>query len=98
MENISASFLRQRRPATIAAKFRRLPGEAFARRVWELVLFTAAFLLLNYALVWIARGLARLGALAEAHKQKAFVSVVRNLVLVPLGLVYLVELLLQKIY
>ncbi|HEX3470915.1 MAG TPA: hypothetical protein VHT28_06985 [Silvibacterium sp.] len=66
--------------------------------LWELVLFTAAFLLLNYALVWIARGLARLGAMGEAHKQKAFVSVVRNLVLVPLGLVYLVELLLEKIY
>jgi hypothetical protein len=66
--------------------------------LWELVLFAAAFLLLNYALVWTARGLARLGALREVDRQRAFVSVLRNLVLVPLALIYLVELLQQKFY
>jgi hypothetical protein len=66
--------------------------------LWELVMFAAAFLLLNYTLVLLARGLARLGALREANQKKAFVAVLRNLVLVPLGLIYLVELLQQKIY
>jgi hypothetical protein len=66
--------------------------------LWELTLFAAAFLLLNYALVWMARGLARLDTLREADRQRAFVSVVRNLVLVPLALIYLVELLQQKFY
>ena len=66
--------------------------------LWELALFAAAFLLLNYALIWTARGLARLGALREADTQRAFVSVMRNLVLAPLALIYLVELLQQKFY
>ena len=66
--------------------------------LWELVLFAAAFLLLNYALVLMARGLARLNALRDAERQRAFVSVLRNLVLVPLALIYLVELLQQKFY
>jgi hypothetical protein len=66
--------------------------------LWELFLFAAAFLLLNYALLWMGRGLTRLGALREADRQKAFGSVLRNLVLVPLALIYLVELLQQKFY
>ncbi len=66
--------------------------------LWELALFAAAFLLLNYALVWAGRVLARLGTLREPDRQKAFVSVLRNLVLVPLALIYLVELAQQKFY
>jgi len=66
--------------------------------LWELVLFAAAFLLLNYALVWTGRGVARLGALRAADRQRAFVSVLRNLVLAPLALIYLVELAQQKFY
>jgi hypothetical protein len=73
-------------------------GQHLHAVLWELALFAAGFLLLNYLLVLMARGLARLGALREANQKKAFVSVLRNLVLVPLALIYLVELLQLKIY
>jgi hypothetical protein len=67
--------------------------------LWELVFFAASFLLLNFALVRTAKGLARQGgALHKAVRQKAFASALRNLVLAPLALIYLVELLQQKFY
>jgi hypothetical protein len=66
--------------------------------LWELVLFAAAFLLLNYLVVLLSRALFRADAQGAGNRRKAFVSVLRNLVLVPLGLIYLVELLQLKVY
>ena len=66
--------------------------------LWELAIFAVTFLLLNYLLVVASRGLARRGALREARHRKAFVSVLRNLVLAPLALIYLVELLQLRVY
>jgi len=63
--------------------------------LWELAFFAAAFLLLNYLLVLASRRLFRSD---EGNRRKAFVSVLRNLVLVPLALIYLVELLALKVY
>lgn len=73
-------------------------GQQLHVLLWELALFAATFLLLNYVLVLVARLLGRLGALRSADGQAAFVSVLRNLVLVPLALIYLVVLLQQKFY
>jgi hypothetical protein len=59
----------------------------------ELLFFAAAFLLLNFILVLIVRGLAKISAALQSPiRQKALVSVLRNLLLVPLGLIYLVEI------
>ena len=66
--------------------------------LWELAFLAAAFLLLNYLLVLASRGLNRRGTLRTENARKAFVSVLRNLVLIPVALIYLVELLQSKIY
>ena len=66
--------------------------------LWELCLFAAAFLLLNYLLVLMSRALLPPDVGGIKNRRKAFVSVLRNLVLVPLGLIYLVELLQLKVY
>jgi len=66
--------------------------------LWELAFFAAAFLLLNYLLVLASRGLSHMGMLQRKNARKAFVSVLRNLVLIPLALIYLVELLQSKVY
>ncbi len=66
--------------------------------LWELALLAATLLLLNYLLVLAARGLSRAGMLRRKNAQKAFVSVLRNLVLVPLALIYLVEMFQSKVY
>ncbi len=59
----------------------------------ELLFFVAAFLLLNFILVLVVRGLAKvIAALRSPIRQKALVSVLRNLLLVPLSLIYLVEI------
>ena len=66
--------------------------------LWELFFFAAAFLLLNYLLVLASRALLRPDVQTPRNRRKAFVSVLRNLILVPLGLIYLVELLAMKVY
>ena len=66
--------------------------------LWELFFFAAAFLLLNYALVLISRALLPPDVSGTRNRRKAFVSVLRNLVLVPLALIYLVVLLQLKVY
>lgn len=66
--------------------------------LWELFFFAAAFLLLNYLLVLLSRALLPPDVLRTRSRRKAFVSVLRNLVLVPLALIYLVELLQLKVY
>lgn len=73
-------------------------GQHLHAVLWELVLFAAAFLLLNYLLVLMSRALLRPDVLRAKSRRKAFVSVLRNLVLVPLALIYLVELLQSKVY
>jgi hypothetical protein len=66
--------------------------------LWELFFFAAAFLLLNYLLVLASRATVPPDPPAQRNRRKAFVSVLRNLVLVPLALIYLVELLALKVY
>jgi hypothetical protein len=66
--------------------------------LWELFFFAAAFLLLNYLLVLMSRALIPADVLRTRDRRKAFVSVLRNLVLAPLALIYLVELLQLKVY
>ena len=66
--------------------------------LWELFFFVTAFLLLNYLLVLMSRALIHPDILRPRDRRKAFVSVLRNLVLVPLALIYLVELLQFKAY
>ena len=66
--------------------------------LWELFFFAAAFLLLNYLLVLMSRALLSPDVPPTRNRRKAFVSVLRNLVLVPLSLIYLVELLQLKVY
>jgi hypothetical protein len=56
--------------------------------VWELVFFFAAFLLLQLAI----RGVVNSGGRLDGLRRKALVSVLRNLLLVPVALIYLVEL------
>jgi len=68
-------------------------GDHLHAVLWELFFFAAAFLLLNYLLVLASRAL-----LPPGNKRKAFVSVLRNLVLVPLALIYLVQILQLKVY
>ncbi len=64
--------------------------------VWELVLYLAAFFLLNMLLRLVMRLLAQMIALlGDVETRKAYVAIVRNLVLVPLALIYLVEMLRQ---
>jgi len=63
--------------------------------LWELFFFAAAFLLLNDLLVRASRTLFQP---EPPNRRKAFVSALRNLVLVPLALIYLVELLQLKVY
>lgn len=59
----------------------------------ELFFFVAAFLLLNFLLVLVVRVLAKIvAALRSPLRQKALVSVLRNLLLMPLALIYLVEI------
>jgi hypothetical protein len=66
--------------------------------LWELFFFAAAFLLLNYLLVLMSRALLPPDVGGIRNRRTAFVSVLRNLVLVPLGLIYLVVLLQLKVY
>jgi hypothetical protein len=66
--------------------------------LWELLFFLAAFLLLNYLLVLASRALIPLNVQRAPNRRKAFVSVLRNLILVPLALIYLVQLLQLKVY
>jgi hypothetical protein len=66
--------------------------------LWELFLFAAAFLLLNYLLVLASRAMVPADLPGQRNRRRAFVSVLRNLVLVPLALIYLVELLGLKVY
>jgi hypothetical protein len=62
---------------------------------WEIVLFFAAFLLLNALLGWLLQLLASVSRnwLRVTQHRKAAASVLRNLILAPLAVVYLVELL-----
>jgi hypothetical protein len=63
---------------------------------WELVLFFAAFFLLNMLLRLVMRLLAQvIVPLGEIETRRAYVAIVRNLLLVPLALIYLVEMLRQ---
>lgn len=61
--------------------------------IWEAVLFAAAFLLLLRALSWSVRALAgRWTSLRDENHQAAMQSALRNLVLAPVLLIYLVEM------
>lgn len=61
--------------------------------VWEILLCAAAFLLLLKAISWAVRALARTSAwLRDQRHQTALQSVLRNLVLAPLILIYIVEM------
>lgn len=61
--------------------------------VWELILLAAAFVVLNLLLRLAVKGLARFVVwLREPDRRKASVAIVRNLILLPLALVYLVEI------
>jgi hypothetical protein len=63
---------------------------------WELFLFVAAFFALNLLLRLVIRGLAHFFAeLGERDKRKAYVAILRNLLLLPLALIYLVEMMRQ---
>ena len=63
---------------------------------WEIFLFVAAFFVLNLLLRLVIRGLAHFVAeLGERDKRKAYVAILRNLLLLPLALIYLVEMMRQ---
>jgi len=66
--------------------------------LWELFFFVAAFLLLNYWLLLASRALIPADPRGQRNRRRAFVSVLQNLILVPLALIYLVELLQLKVY
>jgi hypothetical protein len=63
--------------------------------LWEIILFFAAFLLLNAIFGWLLRLAAAAGLrwLKVPQHKKAAASVLRNLILAPLAVIYLVELL-----
>jgi hypothetical protein len=61
--------------------------------LWELVFLGAALLLGTLILRWTVRAMALgLAWLREAHHQKAMRSVLRNLILAPILVIYLVEM------
>ncbi|WP_446743056.1 hypothetical protein [Silvibacterium acidisoli] len=61
---------------------------------WEALFFVAAFLLLNWLLSSIARPLSKSKTAMRSHvTHRAVSSILRNLLLVPAALVYLVEIL-----
>jgi hypothetical protein len=61
--------------------------------LWEYAIFLAAFLLVNAAVSALVRALARGGNrwLQPAEHRRAMASVLRNLIVVPLAVIYLVE-------
>ena len=56
--------------------------------LWEYALFAAGCLLVNLLIVMVVRALSKR---APADRQRAYISIVRNLVLIPLAVIYLVE-------
>lgn len=61
---------------------------------WEALFFIVAFLLLNALLASVARPLSRSKTATATHlRHRALTSILRNLLLVPAALVYLVEIL-----
>ncbi|MBT9329462.1 hypothetical protein [Paracidobacterium acidisoli] len=61
--------------------------------LWEYVLFIAGFALLNFAITALVRALGAAGKsrLQTPEHRRAAISVLRNLILVPLAVIYLVE-------
>jgi len=76
----------------------RYLGDHLHAVLWELFFFAAAFLLLNYLIVLASRAIIPADPPGQRNRRRAFLSVLRNLVLVPLALIYLVELLQFKLY
>jgi hypothetical protein len=71
-------------------------GRALHTLLWELLIFALAFWLLHALLSFIGGQLARSGDLERyAVRRKAFGSVLRNLILAPLALIYLITILRQ---
>jgi hypothetical protein len=69
-------------------------GKSLHTFFWEAFFFVAAFLLLNWLLKSIARPLSRSSTAAHSHiKHRAVWSILRNMLLVPAALVYIVEIL-----
>ena len=61
--------------------------------IWELLLFAAAFLLLHKAIFFGVRALAHIwGWLRDEQHQHVLRSVLRNLILAPVILIYIVEM------
>jgi len=61
--------------------------------VWELLLFAAAFLLLHKAIFFAVRALARTWAWQrDEQHQQVLRSVLRNLILAPVMIIYIVEM------
>lgn len=72
-------------------------GTQFAHHLrvtlWELLLFILAFIVLHWVLRWAVRALGQKNAwLRESRHRVAMDSVLRNLVLAPLIVIYLVEM------
>jgi hypothetical protein len=71
-------------------------GKALHILLWELLLFAVAFGLLHWAMSLIAAQLARSGARdRRVLRYKAICSFLRNLILAPLALIYMVAIMRQ---
>jgi hypothetical protein len=61
--------------------------------MWEILLFAAAFLLVHKAIFFAVRALSRASAwLRDEQHQHVLRSVLRNLILAPVMLIYIVEM------
>ena len=61
--------------------------------LWQLLFYAVAFLLAGKIVAWLVQAIAKSnGWLRESHHRMAAISVLRNLILVPVAVVYAVEM------